>query len=165
MQHLHQHISQTCPQIISHALLHNQNMHNNHHIFNMPTKTEYGERFYQLKDIVTLTYSKSWQHTRKALVKGQSISFSSPSVKPLACPHGYGLKTSLSDVVQPTSLSFEDPRNLLELPPNKNVQEMMKPLNQNGLLEKEHNTCVFRYQEHLEERRWKRLSLQFSLKC
>ena len=32
----------------------------------------------------------------------------------------------------------------------------MKPLNQDGLLEKEHNTCVFGYQEHLEERRRKR---------
>ena len=142
MQHLHQHISQTCPQIISHALLHSQTCIIDNHIFNMPTKTEYGEGFYQLRDIVILTYSKSWQHARIALVKGQSTSFSSPSVKPLACPHGYGLKTSLSDVVQPTSLSFEDPKCLLEPSPNKNVQENDRTFESDGLGRK-NTTLVF----------------------
>ena len=63
-------------------------------------------------------------------------------MKPLACPHGFAWKISLYDVVQPTSLSFEDPRNLLELPPNKNVKENDKAFGSDGLKRK-NTTLVF----------------------
>ena len=63
-------------------------------------------------------------------------------MKPLACPHGFAWKISLYDVVQSIRLSFEDPRNLLELPPNKNEYENDKAFESDGLKRK-NRTLVF----------------------
>ena len=94
-----------------------------------------------------------------------STSLSSPSVKPLACPHGYGLKTSLSDVCSFHKLLLWWPKELARNFTNQECVGDDEAFESNGLFEKEHNTCVFGYQEHLEERRRKRLSLHFSLNC
>ena len=82
-----------------------------------------------------------------------STSLSSPSVKPLACPHGYGLKTSLSDVSSFHKLLLWWPKVLARTFTNQECVGDDEAFESNGLLEKEHNTCVFGYQEHLEERR------------
>ena len=63
-------------------------------------------------------------------------------MKPLACPHGFAQKISLYDTVQFTSLYFDDPRNLLELLPNKNEQENDKAFESNGL-KRNNTTLVF----------------------
>ena len=46
------------------------NMHNEQHIFNMPIKTEFKKNFYQLRDIVTLTYSKVGSTLEMVLING-----------------------------------------------------------------------------------------------
>ena len=129
----------------------------------MPTKTDLRRSSYQLRDIVTLTYSLSWQHARNALVMAiHKLELPKCEASSLSTRLQLG-RSPCMILFNPQASPLMTQRTCLNFHQTRMSRRMKQPLKVMDLRERTQHLCLFDIKNTQKKKMEETLSTIFSL--